>query len=341
MRTAEFDFDLPEGLIARYPSGKRGDERLLVVRTGTGTLEDRKVADLPDLLPADSLVVRNDTRVRHARVPVTRPDGRSAELLFLEEDSDGTWETLVRPARRIRKGQQLDLPGGRQALVVTDSHQGVLRVRPIQPIDEDYFARFGLVPIPPYLGRSAEDLDADRYQTVYARDIGSVAAPTAGLHLTDELVEQLRARGMTVADLTLHVGLGTFAPVRTDRAEDHVMHTERYRIPQDLSRLINQKSASGSGVVAVGTTVVRALEAAVQTGLAGAGDWRRTDLFITPGYEFRVVNRLFTNFHTPRSTLMMLISAFAGRELVMEAYQHAVREEYRFFSYGDACLFTP
>jgi S-adenosylmethionine:tRNA ribosyltransferase-isomerase len=233
------------------------------------------------------------------------------------------------------------MPGGRQALVLTDSQHGVLRVQPLQPIDEDYFERFGLVPIPPYLGRPAEELDAERYQTIYARDPGSVAAPTAGLHLTDALVERLRAKGMTVADLTLHVGLGTFAPVRTDRAEDHAMHSERYCIPEELARLITERKRSGAGVVAIGTTVVRALEAAMKDGIPGSREWRSTDLFITPGYEFQIVKALFTNFHTPRSTLMMLVSAFAGRDLVMEAYEHAIREQYRFFSYGDACLFLP
>jgi S-adenosylmethionine:tRNA ribosyltransferase-isomerase len=342
MRTSDFSFDVPEELIAQRPPEHRGASRLLVVRRATGELLDRRIADLPELAPPRSIVVVNDTRVLKARLfGRARDTGARVEFLLLREQ-DGAWDAMVpRPARQ-RPGRTFDFPEGREGRIVAESGAG-RRVSFLPPIDEAYLDRNGHVPLPPYIKRPDEAADADRYQTVFAREPGSAAAPTAGLHLTTELIGRLNDRGIETAHLTLHVGLGTFAPIRTENVEDHVMHEELYTVPAETARAVAAALAQERTVLAVGTTVVRALESAADA--AGADEiegirpgMRATRLFITPGYRFRVVGAMLTNFHTPRSSLLVLVSAFAGAQLMQEAYRKAVELRYRFFSYGDAML---
>jgi S-adenosylmethionine:tRNA ribosyltransferase-isomerase len=339
MRTSDFSFDVPEGLIAQRPPERRGASRLLVVRRATGELLDGRIADLPDLVPPRSLVVLNDTRVLKARLyGRARDTGARVEFLLLREQ-DGAWDALVPRPTRQRPGRTFDFPEGRAGRIVAQDGEG-RRVAFVPPIDEAYLDRNGHVPLPPYIKRPDEAADADRYQTVFAREPGSAAAPTAGLHLTTELLGRLNERGIATAPLTLHVGLATFAPIRTENVEDHVMHEELYTVPEATARAVEAALSQERTVLAVGTTVVRALESAAGAGATSGVEpgMRATRLFVTPGYRFRVVGALLTNFHTPRSSLLVLVSAFAGAQLMQEAYRKAVELRYRFFSYGDAML---
>jgi S-adenosylmethionine:tRNA ribosyltransferase-isomerase len=308
----------------------------MVVRRATGELVDRRIADLPDLVPPRSLVVVNDTRVLKARLyGRTRDTGAAVEFLLLQ-DRGALWEAMVPGRRSSRAGRIFDFPEGRTGRVAGEAGTATT-VAFDPPIDAAYLERNGHVPLPPYIRRPDEAADGDRYQTVYAREPGSAAAPTAGLHLTRELLDQLRGRGIETAGLTLHVGLGTFAPIRTDNVEDHVMHEERYTLPDATARAATAALSQGRTVLAVGTTVVRALESATgANGVEPGGG--ATRLFVAPGYRFRAVSALLTNFHTPRSSLLVLVSAFAGTELMREAYRKAIELRYRFFSYGDAML---
>ncbi len=337
MRTSDFSFEVPEELIAQRPPAVRGDSRLLVVRRGSGELADAAVRDLPSLVPADSLVVVNDTRVVKARLYGRAPDtGGAVEILLLRPSGGNRWEALVSKAKRQRPGRLLLFPEGCVGRIVA----GTGEVRTIDfepPIDPAYLERNGHVPLPPYIRRGDDGADAERYQTVFAREPGSAAAPTAGLHFTDELLSALGARGLQTARLTLHVGLGTFAPIRAERVEDHAMHEESFHIPRETARAVSSALAAGRTVLAVGTTVLRALESSAAAGSEG-DEWSSTRLFITPGYRFAVTGALFTNFHTPRSSLFVLVAAFAGLDLMRRAYARAVEERYRFFSYGDAML---
>jgi len=305
----------------------------------TGDVRHRRFTDLPGMIAPGDLVVVNDTRVIAARLLARRAGGGAAEVLLVAREGDGTWRALVRPGARIRPGARLALDGGDGVAVLAALPGGQRRVRLEGPGgDVAFIARHGRVPLPPYIAREPGEMDRERYQTVYAADPGSVAAPTAGLHFTPAVLAALEARRAAVARLTLHVGPGTFRPVTAADPAHHLMDEEAYALPAETARRVADTRARGAAVWAVGTTATRTLEACAAPGgtvRAGAG---RTSLFILPGFAFRVVDHLLTNFHLPRSTLLMLVSAFAGRERVLEAYREAVRERYRFYSYGDAML---
>lgn len=352
MKTSEFSFDLPERLVAQQPAEQRESARLMVLDRATGRTTDSSVRELAGWIEPGTVIVLNDTRVRKARLFAQSAGGARVEFLLLEQRDAATWEVIVGRARRMRPGKAYRFPDGVIGTVVEGEPAGAARaldgpaapeaqetrlVRFEPAIDEAYLERNGHVPLPPYIHRPDAPADQERYQTVFSRVLGSAAAPTAGLHFTPGLLAELEARGAQVAYLTLHVGLGTFLPIRSENIEDHVMHEERFSVPARTKHLVDSARAEGRPVLAVGTTVVRTLESTwTPDGLReGEGSTRA---YITPGYEFRVVTRLFTNFHTPGSSLLVLVSAFAGREVILRAYAQAVAREYRFFSYGDAML---
>ena len=338
MQRADFNYELPDALIAREPAPRRADSRLLHLDGSTGAIVDRAFRDLPALLRSGDLLVFNDTRVVPARLYARKATGGRAEIL-LERVIDGPRALVqLKASKPPAAGSTLELDGGGQARVAgRDGEFWVLEFdRPAAAV----FDAQGEMPLPPYLRRAPEAWDRERYQTVYAREPGAVAAPTAGLHFDEATIDACRSAGVDTARVTLHVGAGTFQPVRADDIADHVMHAERAEVPAATCESISACRARGGRVLAVGTTAVRALESAAAAGPLApwSGDTR---LFITPGYRFRVVYRLLTNFHLPESTLLMLVSAFAGTARVLEAYRHAVTERYRFFSYGDAMLVEP
>jgi len=318
----------------RQPAMLPGDSRSV----SGGVLVDSRFSQLTSLIPSGDLLVLNTTRVRHARLLGTRASGAPAEVLLVHPAADESWIALGKPGSALQPGKQVALGDGVAVETLEVLPDGYRRVRFVGASATDAIARFGRLPLPPYITRDPTDADERRYQTVYARAEGSVAAPTAGLHFTSELLDALSAKGVVVSGLDLQVGPGTFKPVEVDDPRGHPMHPERYEISSRLAGLIELVREQGGRVWAVGTTVVRALESAAEpdgTVRAGAGE---TTLMIAPGYPFRVVDRLLTNFHLPRSTLLMLVSAFAGHELTMAAYAHAVAERYRFYSYGDAMV---
>ena len=332
LRTTDFDYHLPPEAIAQHP-GERGESRLLVLGR---TTEERRFAELPDLLNPGDLLVVNDTRVMPARLRARRSTGGRVEILLVEPEGPASWWCLLRPGRRLSPGAPLAVEGG-PAARVDERADGRFRLTFEQPI-EPHLEEIGETPLPPYIDRPVEPQDRERYQTIYAARPGAVAAPTAGLHFTSALLDAIERRGVRRASLTLHVGPGTFRPVKTERPEAHVMDSERFEIPAATAVAVAAARRSGRRVVAVGTTVVRTLETAATTdGLIAAGPGR-TGLYIRPGYEFGVVDRLITNFHLPRSTLLMLVCAFAGRRRTLDAYRHAIRSGFRFYSYGDAML---
>ena len=372
LRVSDFDFHLPEELIAQQPPAERGASRMLVMK-GTDfspyigsqqamalapegavlSLEDKTFADLPSLLNPGDLLVLNDSRVIPARLYARRATSRGKqeptgliEVLLTHADADGNWAALVRPGKKVRAGDWLefDTTTGQTVLwaeVIAHGEFGerTLRFSPVP----DFFAlvdAIGHMPLPPYIHRDDAETDRERYQTVYNTHRGSVAAPTAGLHFTPAILEAITARGVEIAKVTLHVGLGTFAPLRVENVADIRLHSERYTLPPGTADALNRTKAEGFRVVAVGTTTVRTLEhCALQAGDAPLKPHSgETSIFISPGFEFHLVNALLTNFHLPQSSLLMLVSAFAGRERVLAAYAHAVQQKYRFFSYGD-CMF--
>jgi len=338
LRVSGFDYELPEELIAQTPVEPRDAARLLVVHRDTGRMEHRVFRDLPQYLRAGDVLVLNDTRVMPARLfGVKASTGGRVEVMLLQRRGPDTWEALVRPGRRLPVGTQIVFGEGQLSAHVIDRTEAggrVLRFVPADDLDER-LRELGQVPLPPYI--RAPLADPERYQTVYARDAGSAAAPTAGLHFTTELLERLERMGVEVVHLTLHVGLGTFRPVQVERVEEHRMHAEYFSVPEATAEAVNAAKREGRRVVAVGTTVARTLEASAADGQVRGGDgW--TDLFIYPGYRWKIVDALITNFHLPRSTLLMLVSAFLGRERTLAAYQEAVRQRYRFYSLGDAML---
>ncbi|MCX7025613.1 MAG: tRNA preQ1(34) S-adenosylmethionine ribosyltransferase-isomerase QueA [Spirochaetes bacterium] len=336
MKTSDFSFDLPERLIAQSPSDQRGADRLFVLRRRDGRRTHVSMSVLPDFVPDGAVMVFNDSRVRKARVFGQADTGARVEFLFTRRTGHSEWEAMCGKLRKQTVGKKYSFPEGIEAEIVAEGAD-VRILRLSRDFDEAWFERNGHVPLPPYIKRADGTPDAERYQTVYARDHGSVAAPTAGLHFTDALLGALDARGVRRVFITLHVGMGTFMPVRSERVEDHRMHTERFSIPTETAREIETAKREGRPVIAIGTTSVRTMESAWE-GDGFAMTEGETDIFITPGYRFKVVDGLFTNFHTPESTLLMLASAFAGREFILSAYDEAVRENYRFFSYGDAML---
>jgi S-adenosylmethionine:tRNA ribosyltransferase-isomerase len=376
MDVSIFDYNLPESLVAKRPALQRDSSRMLVLDRKRSGFEHKRFSDIAGYLEAGDVLVTNDTKVIRARLIGTKEGGGGARVeLFLVRSAgrinhySEDWEVLARPAKRLKRGQFVDFGSGLRAEILGSASAGARLVRfTFKGRFEDIVESVGHVPLPPYIRREDEPLDAERYQTVYAREPGSVAAPTAGLHFTESLLDTLRMKGVIVAPVTLEVGPGTFLPVKSDTVEGHHMHSERYRVPEDSAREINAAKAEGRRVVCVGTTAVRTLESAaegeggssgkcvaaggeasaaadsvgerVTSGgvvrvTAGSGE---TDIFIYPGFEFRICDALITNFHLPKSTLLMLVSALAGRERILDAYAEAIEMEYRFFSYGDAML---
>jgi len=341
MRTSDFDYELPPELIAQYPSEERGGSRLLVLHRDDGRVEHRMFSEIDEYLRAGDVLVVNESRVLAARFRgIKRETGGAVEMFLLRELGPGHWEVLLKPGARIREGMALSFGDGRLTARVGPTLDGGKRQVTLTT-DGDLAAvmeELGEVPLPPYIGRGAEPSDRDRYQTVYARVQGAVAAPTAGLHFTESMLDRVRGMGVEVAPVILHVGIGTFRPVKTDDPEKHEMEIERYELTEASAAAINAARPRGGRIVAVGTTSVRVLESmADERGClrAGAGE---TGLYIRPGYAYRAVDMLITNFHLPKSTLLMLVSAFGGHENVMRAYREAVAERYGFYSYGDAML---
>jgi S-adenosylmethionine:tRNA ribosyltransferase-isomerase len=335
---SDFDFELPPELIAQQPPAERGASRMLTLNRQNGAWQDSCFDELPVLLRPGDVLVLNDSRVIPARIFGTRKGGK-VEVLLTEQISDWEWRALTRPARRMTVGQQVTFGNEMLQATVTDTGKFGERLLRFTQVD-DFFARLellGHVPLPPYIHRQDQALDRERYQTVFARQRGSVAAPTAGLHFTPHVLEQIRARGVVIAPLTLHVGLGTFQPVRVEEVEEIRLHSERYTLPEETAHAVSQALREGRRVVAAGTTTVRTLEHCARIGRlephSGA-----TSIFLSPGSCFEVVSALLTNFHLPQSTLLMLVSAFAGKEQTLAAYRHAVEAKYQFFSYGD-CMF--
>ncbi len=345
MKTSDYDYELPPDLIAQEPPAERDGARMLVLHRGDGGIEHRAVRDLPEYVEPGDVMVVNNTRVIPARLYGRKEgSGGRVEIFFLEERKDGTWDVLLRSRRRPKPGQRIPLGSGRaQAELLEEMGGGAARIRVVSDIPVlDLLEAEGRTPLPPYIRRPAAlpepAEDRERYQTVFASRPGAVAAPTAGLHFTPNLVTQLRRRGVETVEVTLHVGPGTFRPVTADDLTDHRMDSERYEISPDAAWSINMARRMKRRVIAVGTTSVRALETAVRSDGTVASGSGRSELFIHPPYEFGCIGALLTNFHLPRSTLLMLVSAFAGREAMLNAYATAVRERYRFYSYGDCML---
>lgn len=339
MNIEDFNFDLPESLIAQTPLEHRSESRLLVIDKANHTMKDQHFYDIIDELEMGDTLVLNNTRVLPARLHGQKADtGGHIELLLLKNTVNDTWEVLAKPAKKLKNGTVISFGDGRlTATVIDDSldHGGRIVTFNYDGIFLEVLESLGEMPLPPYIHEKLKD--QDRYQTVYAKENGSAAAPTAGLHFTDDLLTQIKEKGVNIAWVTLHVGLGTFRPVSVDNIEAHDMHSEFYILPEETADIIQTTKAAGKRVIAVGTTSIRTLESVAQKfdgHIQADSDW--TKIFIKPGYKFQVVDAFSTNFHLPKSTLVMLVSAFAGREFVLEAYQHAIDEHYRFFSFGDA-----
>lgn len=338
MNTADFDFDLPEELIAQTPLEKRDASRLLVVDKETGAFSDQHFDQIIDQLQPGDALVMNNTRVLPARLYGIKPEtGGHVELLLLKNTKGDDWEVLAKPAKRLRVGAQISFGDGRLTATVVEEldHGGRIVRFSYEGIFLEVLESLGEMPLPPYIHEKLAD--RERYQTVYAKENGSAAAPTAGLHFTEELLEQIAAKGVKLVYLTLHVGLGTFRPVSVDSLDDHEMHSEFYSLSEEAAQTLRQVKVNGGRVIAVGTTSIRTLEtigSKFQGQIQADSGW--TNIFIRPGYNWKIVDAFSTNFHLPKSTLVMLVSAFAGRSLTLEAYEHAIAERYRFFSFGDA-----
>jgi S-adenosylmethionine:tRNA ribosyltransferase-isomerase len=338
-RTADYDFDLPPELIAQTPAARRDESRMMVLDRAAGTIAHRRFTDLPGYLSAGDALVLNSSKVIRARLLGVRDSGAPAEVMLIKPLGDGRYEAMVHPGGKLKPGRRVTVSPGLEVEIqeITQRRTRIVQLHTALPFDEA-IERFGHIPLPPYIRRADESEDATRYQTVYAREPGSVAAPTAGLHFTEQVLDEIRKRGVSIAEVVLHVGAGTFKPVEVEDPAEHVMHEEWFTVPATTAQLLNETRARGGRVTAVGTTAVRTLESAVSADgrfTPAAGD---TAIFIRPGFEFNAVDRLLTNFHLPRSTLLMLVAAFAGYDLVMKAYKEAIAEEYRFYSYGDAMV---
>ena len=338
MQVKDFTYELPQELIAQHPLEPRDHSRLLVVDKNTGTIEHRHFYELCEYLRNDDLLVFNDTRVIPARLHGVKDTGARVEVFLLTRLNSADWEVLVKPGRKLRVGAKIKFSDDLSCEIISDTDFGGRIARfYYNGVFEEILDRLGETPLPPYITAPLED--KERYQTVYSRENGSAAAPTAGLHFTKELLQKIKDIGCEEVFVTLHVGLGTFRPVSVDDIKDHVMHREFYSISPEAADAINKAKAEGRRIVAVGTTAVRTLEAAGESGMIKAGgNW--TNIFIYPGYRFRLVNSLITNFHLPQSTLLMLVSALSTREIMLSTYDEAVREHYRFFSFGDAMFIT-
>lgn len=347
-RVSDYEYGLPAHRVARYPTHRRDQSRLLVVDRSSDSIRDLRFQDLPSLLSAGDVLVLNESRVLPVRLLGRKPTGAPSEIFLLkplpdeeggDEDLSRKWEALVRPGGKLKPGRIVEVSPDLKVEILDSTPEGGRLVRLVTDLSpREALERYGHVPLPPYIEREDEPLDRERYQTVYARDPGSVAAPTAGLHFTDDLLDDLALRGVGIAKITLHVGVGTFRPVEVDDPALHTMHSERFSIPASTAQQVNLCRTEGGKVWAVGTTVVRTLESATgEDGRVRPGA-SETNLFIRPPYRFKVVDRLVTNFHLPRSTLLMLVSALAGYDRIMEAYAEAIERGYRFYSYGDAMV---
>ena len=337
MQVKDFTYELPQELIAQYPLEPRDHSRLLVVDKNTGTIEHRYFYDLCEYLRHDDLLVFNDTRVIPARLHGVKDTGARVEVFLLTRLNSTDWEVLVKPGRKLRVGAKIKFSDDLSCDIIADTDFGGRIARfYYNGVFEEILDRLGETPLPPYITHQLED--KNRYQTVYAKHTGSAAAPTAGLHFTPELLKEIEEKGIDIARVTLHVGLGTFRPVKVDEITDHHMHSEFYQVDEEAAEKINRAKDSGHRVICVGTTSCRTIESAAdETGhLKPTSGW--TEIFIYPGYKFKILDGLITNFHLPESTLIMLVSALAGREHVLAAYEEAVQERYRFFSFGDAML---
>ena len=341
MDIKEFSFNLPPHLIAQYPSDRRGESRLLILDRTSQSLTDSAVKDITSYLPQDAVMVVNDSKVRKARVYGISETGAKVEFLFLNPLTDNSWLVMVSKSKRQKVGKSYNFNHPEKEVIGTiiEEHKDGKILSFNQQIDESFFDLVGHVPLPPYIKRDDEFQDESRYQTIYAQNRGSVAAPTAGLHFTDTVMNTITQKGITIAPLTLHVGPGTFLPVRSSTLEEHDMHREYYEISEETSKIVTDAKKEGRPIIAVGTTSVRTLESAwnEKESILTSGK-SSTKLFITPTYNFKVVDHMLTNFHTPESTLLVLVSTFASKEFINKAYMHAIEKEYRFFSYGDAML---
>lgn len=342
MKLTDFNFNLPEELIAQHPSGVRGQDKLMLLNRMSGQVEHHKMEDLPDLIQPGTLMIFNNSKVRRARCyGIKESTGREQEFMFLNQiDRDGqVWNTMVKGAKKQKPGMRYTFPDGSVGTIIDHPGNAGTEFRAMHfdfVVTEEWFERNGHIPLPPYIKREDTLEDSERYQNVYAKETGSSACPTAGLHFTEEMLARLDEKGIERDFVTLHVGLGTFLPVREENIEDHKMHEEVFTVPESVAQKIAKAKAEGRPVLAVGTTSVRTLESATdENGVVHAGT-SSTHIFMYPGYKFKCVDQMFTNFHTPESTLIMLVSAFAGRENILNAYEKAVAEKYRFFSYGDA-----
>lgn len=338
MKTHDFWYDLPEELIAQTPLEKRDTSRLMVLDRDTGSVSHKHFYDVIEYLNPGDCLVLNDSRVLPARLLGQRPTGGAVELLLLQDLGNGQWECLAKPGKKCTAGQELIFGNGELTATVTDVKEDGNRIVTFhyEGIFLEVLERLGKMPLPPYI--KAELQDRERYQTVYSREVGSAAAPTAGLHFTKELLEQIQAKGIQIAFVTLHVGLGTFRPVKAEEILDHHMHAELCQISAETADILNKTHQNGGRIICVGTTSCRTLESLVNPDGSFTAGSKWTEIFIYPGYQFKAMDGLITNFHLPESTLVMLVSAFAGRENVLSAYEKAVQERYRFFSFGDAMI---
>ena len=338
-RTSDYDFDLPEERIAQTPAQKRDESRLMVVNRDTGDIEHKSFRDIVSIIPSGDAIVVNTTKVFRARLLGTRDSGAPAEILLLKPLGADNYEAMVHPGGKLKAGRKVHISPELdvEILETTERRTRIVHLHAAIPVEEA-IERYGHVPLPPYIHRADESADIERYQTVYARESGSVAAPTAGLHFTEEILDRLAMKGVARAEVLLHVGAGTFKPVEVEDPAQHVMHEESYWISGDAASTLNATRARHAGIWAVGTTSVRTLESAVASDGRFVESSGETRIFIRPPYQFHAVDHLITNFHLPRSTLLMLVAAFAGYDLIMSAYREAIRSGYRFYSYGDAMV---
>lgn len=335
MKLSDFDYVLPEELIAQYPLKKRDESRMMVLEREAHKIYEKKFADIVDYLNKGDTIVLNDAKVVPARIMGRKDTGAKIELFLLENLGDNTYKVLAKPSKRLKKGARVGFGRGISATVLENADIGkIIRFDDTENID-DKLKLIGQVPLPPYIKRQPEKMDEERYQTVYAKSNGATASPTAGLHFTDEIIKRIKDKGVNIAHVTLNVSYGTFAPVLEETIEKHKMHKEYFRFPKETADTINETKKRGNRVVAVGTTATRVLETYANNANCSEG---YTDLFVYPDYKFKIVDALLTNFHIPKSTLLMLVSAFAGREFILEAYKKAIETQFRFFSYGDCML---
>lgn len=337
---ASYDYDLPHELIAQYPLSKRDESRLMVLNRKDSSITHHQFSEITRYLQAGDLLIVNSSKVFPARLYGTKANGTKVEILLMHELEDKKWKAMVHPGKRLKTEQELIFSENLRATISTPDEEGFRILQFNQDADFwDEIYRIGHVPLPPYIERADVEEDIENYQTVYAKELGSIAAPTAGFHFTTELLEELKQKGIELAEVILHVGIGTFRPVKTERIDQHVMHSEHCTVPEATAQLYNQAKSESRRIIAVGTTSLRTLESFYTDGQLSAGS-KWTNIFIYPGQKVLSINGLITNFHLPKSTLLMLVSAFAGYELTRSAYQEAVRQAYRFFSYGDAMFIS-